>query len=219
MLTILLKNWRSILAIAGVIALVIAILLARHYRDKFLVEQSEKDNVLLINSEQFKEIELYRTKSDVLVAVNELAEVNNKTLQELVKTQEYNFITELRGVKKSLKNVEQLQKIQARVYDSLLVKIQNTDSLDVVTSSGDTIKIKPFKASYQDKYSRLSVQQISLDSAVFVHQDEVPLQGAIIWTRKWFLGKKHYQNQLSSPNPNVTISQLELIKVTKGKKR
>ena len=91
----------------------------------------------------------------------------------------------------------------------------NKLQLAYVNDAGDTVFYQGIKASYKDKYADLKVTQISPDSVKFVYHIQVTLTGALYWKRKWFLGRKHYQAEMLSDNPNVVLDSIVTLKVKK----
>lgn len=200
-----------------IILLGISIFLAHSYYNKYLEQKNEKENIELLFSKKEAEIELYKNKHGQLVAKNEAVSLENKSIKELVKDGNLQFLKQFDNLKRNYKNLENAYEIQAKISDSLKSKLNFIDT-SYVTSKGDTVKFKAFSWGIKDKWREISLKQITPDSVYFKEEQNVPLDGVLYWKRKWFLGKKHYFSEVTSENPHVRINKLLTIRI-EGKRK
>jgi hypothetical protein len=215
-LPILIKYWKPLALLLAVLLLSGLILQVRVLQDKLALAKSDNYNLIQLNSDAQKQVATYTNKLGQEVARNNTLQISQKALQDLMKSQEHQWLENFKNLKKSLKNLEMAQQVSAEVSDSILVLLKY-DSGSYINANGDTIKILFTKFSYQDQYTKIRATQVAPDSATVVYNVTVPLQQVIYWDRKWFLGKKHFNTEVTSPNKNVAITKLETIFVKKKK--
>jgi len=121
-----------------------------------------------------------------------------------------NLHKEVIGLKKNLKNLEQLSRQQVIVQTNTVTKlVRDTVTIDSVITEGFTFSIENEFESTQGKVDVLN-KKVQLDS-----YQKIDLKTSIIWRRKWLFGKKRFEAQTTSNNPNVKIGKNSLIKVKK----
>lgn len=195
-------------AYMGVVLAIIGLTTTTVYLHKSLQkarkERGQATEFALSNAAQ---VTWYKNKMGVETAKIKVLELTTANLKRLQESERLAFVKELAGVKRNLRNVAMIQTGDLTIRDTTTILMRErlgggkffADSTKYTTTygsvSGDTIKI-----------NRVEV---------------VPLQGAVLWERRkgflglrWF-GKKEYHFHLSSPNPNVRITGLELIQVNK----
>lgn len=211
-------NRKLIIIIAILISLLIGSVSAiLHFRDKYLFEQKEKENVQKAYSKSVAEVEIYKNRFNHFVTRNEGLELNNKTLESMVKDGYLKHMKELEGVKKNLRNVEFVYRITAKALDSAIVKLKDTTKT-YVDAKGDTVFYRVSEFHHKDQWAQIDEEQISPFESKVTYSVVVPLTGAMFWDRKWFLGKKSYWGEATSENPHVTIPELVNIKVSRKRK-
>lgn len=212
-----LKNWKLVAGIAAILLIISLIGAVSLLRDQLAQTKSDNRNLINLYSAESQKVQHYTSKLGQEVANNKAVVLSNKAMKDLMDNQEMQWLNNFKDLKRSLKNLEVAQRITANAYDSLKVLLEDTTKFYIIPT-GDTVKFKAVKMRHRDKYASIRAEQITPDSGVFVYHVEVPIDGAIYWTQKWFLGKKHYESEFTSENPNVTITKLQTIKVTRRRK-
>jgi hypothetical protein len=213
-ISILKKHWKQILFLVLLILLIAAVGIADYYRSKYEIEKKEKESVVALTAHQGLIIKDYKNKNDQLVTRATALEFENKTVRELAESGELKWLQEFEGLKKNLRNLESAYRLQTKVVDSVKVKLQ-TLQLFYINSHGDTIIYQGMKFNYEDKFASISALQVTPDSLHVKYSVDVPISGTLYWKRKWFLGKKTYQAEVTSANPNVKISDVITFKTNK----
>lgn len=194
--------------------------MAHNFYKKYKNEKSQKENTQLLLSTKIKEVEVYKNLYGHLVHRNEALILDNKSTKDLVKNGNLAWIKELEGVKKNIKNLEFAYKSQIEVNDSIISKLDFFKK-NYINEKGDTILFQAFKWGKATEFGYDSLIQITPDSVLFKEQEIVPLKGGMYWERKipilWVFSKKQYKAEIFSENPDVKITELLNIKVTKKK--
>jgi len=207
---------RTRIEAALAVTLLICIFLLHFYYNKFKEEKAQKQGVEQLFSKKQTEVEFYKNKNGQLVAKNETVELDNKTIKDLVKQGNLQFLKEFNNLKKNYKNLETALQIQVKISDSLKSKLTFIPE-KYIDKKGDTIKFNAFKWGRITEWGYDSLKQITPDSVIFKKRESVPLDGVLYWKRKWFLGKKRHFVEVTSKNPEVEIEKLLNIKIG-GKK-
>ena len=139
----------------------------------------------------------------------EAVEVTNSELKN-VKELEY-LSEEFEGIKNSLKNLENYNKIGSITTIDKTIKLKDTT---IYTIDNQVIKASTFQ--YNDKWDNISgiIVSDSIQWKVF-HKDS--LEVVQYWDRTWFLGKKKYFTEIKSANPNTKIDYQKSIKSKRKK--
>lgn len=209
-----LKNWKLVAGIAAVLLIISLFSAVSILSNKLAQSDSDNQNLIKLHSAEVQKVEYYSTKLGQEVATNQATVLSNKAMKDLVQSQEMAWLNNFKDLKRSMKNLEVAQQMTARAYDSLKVRLEETKKY-YISPKGDTIKF--LKMKLEDEYNRVTAEQVSRDSGVLVVDIKVPLQQAIYWDKKWFLGKKSYNSDVTSPNKKVTITKLQTI-ITRKKK-
>lgn len=217
MLPFVLKNWKLVVIITAFLLISGLTYYVQILQDKLVQVKSDNRSLIQLYSDDHRDLAYYKTQHGQEVAQNKALQISHKAMQDLMESREYQWLSNFEGLKKSLKNLEIAQQITARVYDSVKVRLEQKPGW-YVDQRGDTIKINLVKFEFQDKYAKIKARQITLDSAEVIYNINVPLQQVVYWDRKWFLGKKHYESEITSPNKSIAITKLETIFVKKQKK-
>jgi hypothetical protein len=212
MIAILLKHWK-IIALTGLLALLIILIgLVDHYKSKYEEEKSSKEAVIQLTAEKDLIISTYKNKEGNLVTRANALEVENKTIQTLVKEGQLKWLKELEGLKKNMKNLETAYNIQTRVVDSVRTKLEKIQ-LYYINNKGDTTYYQGMSFKYHDEFTKIDAIQVTLDSIKVNYSVAVPITGDVYWSRKWFLGKKTYKAEVVSSNPHVQIDKIISLKL------
>ena len=132
------------------VTLLICIFLLHLYYNKFKEEKAQKQGVEQIFSKKQAEVELYKNHNGQLVAKNEAVTLENKTVKDLVKQGNLQFLKDFDNLKKNYRNLEFAYQMQVKISDSLKGKLNFKDT-SYVTLKGDTIKFKAFNWETKDK--------------------------------------------------------------------
>lgn len=161
------------------------------YTQYTTVKQEKKQAIALVLSTE-KSLKTYKNELGATTARIGVLELSVRNAKDLAESERLSFARQFKGVKKNLKNVEAVQKIEA-VYETVVY---------VDTSVNGVITI------LQDSLNSLRIENDSLYANM-----KVPLEGALLWNRKWFLGKRHWTFDVTCRNPYVTITGLEYIRI------
>ncbi len=197
--------------------LILVIVFAHTYYNKYLEQKEQKQNVELLFSNKVKELEIYKNKKGQEVTKNEVVPLDNNSIKDLVNQGNLQFLKDFEGLKKNYKNLENAFQIQAKSIDSLRVTLIDTSEV-YIDKKGDSIKFVAHNFNYEDKWANFQLKQYSPDSTIFKYDVYVPLDGVLYWKRVWFLGKKHYFTEVTSENPYIKINKLLNLKIT-GKRK
>ncbi len=156
-----------------------------------------------------KEAIIWKDESGKWRSKAEAIEVTNSELKN-VKELEY-LSEEFEGIKKSLKNLENYNKIGSTTTIDKTIKLKDTI---IYTIDNQIIKASTFQ--YNDKWDNISgiIVSDSIQWKVF-HKDS--LEVVQYWDRTWFLGKKKYFTEIKSANPNTKIDYQKSIKSKRKK--
>ena len=186
---------------------------------KWKTEKRENESLVTLNSDAFDNVETYKNKLGQEVSKNQALTLRNGTLKTLTDNQEFKFLKDMEGLKRSLRNLESAQRITARAVGSINTGIRDTTIFITTAGGQDTTILVAKSINYEDEYTTITgLLDLKLDSVKLDYTVTVPLEGAVYWERKWFLGKKKWSSELISPNPNVTITELKNIRVRKKAK-
>lgn len=200
-----------IIGLAGLLALAQARLQeAREERDQAIKYSISKDDSLVH----------MKTKLGQASARSEVLDLTVQNLKRLQSDKELAWIKEIEGIKKGLKNVEQIISTTATVASTFDVGLKDTTIYKPPAQGKlgvDSIFAKAFDNGNQ--WIRLK-GYILPDTLVITPRVNVPLQSVVYWQRKkWIfglrLGKKEWFKQTTSLNPYVTITEDKLIRVSK----
>lgn len=200
-------------AILGIIFIASCITTYFFY-NKYKEEKEQKEGVEQLFSKSQDSVKVYRNVHGRLVSRTNGLILENQTIKQLVKDGNLQFLKEFDGLKKNFKNLEFAFQAQSKSIDSLRIHIKDS-VFTYIDNKGDTIKFIAQNWKKEDKWSKFDYKQFSPDSAILKYEVDVPLDGVFYWKRKWFLGKKHYFSEITSPNPHVKIPKFLELKVGK----
>ncbi len=216
-------KFKSTIMVVLVLATIASAWLGNHYRRKFKNQKEETESLILFQSELQREVETYRNKYDQAVARNEAIKFETATIKELVKKGELQYLKQFEGLNKRLNNLESTMQTNAEV-----IKTFGTDLGDTIIYINDSVANQVETFHFKDDYLEAKglIYQDSLRMENLVMQ--VPLNQVVYWERqhwklfgkrrgwlpKWF-SKKKYISEVTSPNPDVSITELSFLQVRK----
>jgi len=180
---------------------------ASRYKIKATLAENERDQAVVFATDTKKEVEIYRNKVGVVVTKSEQLELSLANVERLRETDRLQFLKQFDKLKKDLRNLE-----AAGTFDWLVEE----DSIPMVESfelCPDSIRVFTFKL--KDAYNDIEAKVI--DTPRF--DIRVPINYVDYWDRKWFLGKKKWYRETTSPNKLIRLEAQESFVVSKKKKR
>lgn len=198
--------------IAGLIIVIVimgtgmTILFGKYQREREDRMQAQK---FAIAEERQKEF--YMNKAGLETSRAEVSELSLRNLKAMQEDKLIANIKELEGVKKNLRNVEQILSVVAKYQNTFRMGARDTVVLL------DSVKVDARVSHYSDSLNYVDILSLP-DSTIAQLFVTVPIRGGVLWHRKWFLGRKHYKQDLYSTNPAVTITDQHLIRVRRGKR-
>lgn len=202
---------RTTITIAILVILLAAIgiqtIRASRYKIKATLAENERDQAVVFATDTKKEVEIYRNKVGVVVTKSEQLELSLANVERLRDTERLQFLKQFDKLKKDLRNLE-----AAGTFDWLVEE----DSIPMTESfvpCPDSIKVFTFKL--KDAYNDIEAKVI--DTPRF--DIRVPINYIDYWDRKWFLGKKKWYRETTSPNKLIRLEAQESFVVSKRKKR
>ena len=140
----------------------------------------------------------------------QIAEVTQDNLLDIEELK--GLATEFKELKRNLKNLDSYSQINTTTDIHRTIKLKDTT---IVTKKSVVEHGKTF--NYSDKFDSISGVVVN-DSIQWQIKHKEELEVVSYWKRKWFLGKKTYECEIKSANPNTKISYQKSLKV-KRKKR
>jgi len=202
---------RTTITIAILVILLAAIGIQQVMISKFKIRatlaENERDQAVVFATDTKKEVEIYRNKVGVVVTKSEQLELSLANVERLRETDRLQFLKQFDRLKKDLRNLE-----AAGTFDWLVEE----DSIPMVESfelCPDSIRVFTFKL--KDAYNDIEAKVI--DTPRF--DIRVPINYIDYWERKWFLGKKKWYRETTSPNKLIRLEAQESFVVSKRKKR
>lgn len=192
--------------VIGIVAiLVAALVLMPLFYSKWRDAEARVDQVSSYAVSKSRDVSYYKNALNQEVAAKEAIVLDRKAFNELREDFQY-LQQEFKGVKKNLRNIEQITKITASVHDTLV--ISNHDTL--------VMNQQAVAFSWQDDFN--SIEGIVFkDSTLLSLDTEIPITMVVLWERKKFLGlkigKREFSVQATSPNESARISGLENIDI------
>ena len=202
---------RTTLTIAILVILLAAIgiqtVRASRYKIKATLAENERDQAVVFATDTKKEVEIYRNKVGVVVTKSEQLELSLANVERLRETDRLQFLKQFDRLKKDLRNLE-----AAGTFD-WLVEEDSIPMVETFEPCPDSIKVFTFKL--KDQYNDIEAKVI--DTPRF--DIRVPINYIDYWERKWFLGKKKWYRETTSPNKLIRLEAQESFVVSKKKKR
>jgi hypothetical protein len=167
-------------------------------------------------------ISYYRNEQDQLVAQRDAALVRVKDFREMENSLLRKMASEFKGVDKKLKNLASATSANSVVKQNFTTQIKDSVIVSKINETTyDTLMVKAI--DYQDQWSR--IRGYALQDCVKVDVEvSVPLQIVTYYPRWRLFGKerrwlpvkrKSVKIEAKSPNPNVTITEIEHVQTKK----
>ena len=180
---------------------------ASRYKIKATLAENERDQAVVFATDTKKEVEVYRNKVGVVVTKSEQLELSLANVERLRDTERLQFLKQFDKLKKDLRNLE-----AAGTFD-WLVEEDSIPMVETFEPCPDSIKV--FTYRLKDQYNDIEAKVI--DTPRF--DIRVPINYIDYWERKWFLGKKKWYRETTSPNKLIRLEAQESFVVSKRKKR
>lgn len=198
----------------GIIAIILlaAFVLMPMFYNKWRQAEDKTNQVADYATTRDQEITYYKNELKREVAKGNALIMDRNAFLEL--KSDFQYLTEeFKGVKKNLKNVEQVTRVTANILDTLNIPLRDSS----VVINNNTYASRVF--DYDDGYNAVSGIIIG-DSASISLDIDVPLDILVTWERKRILGlkigRKKYLVQGTSKNESVKITSLENIVIRKN---
>ncbi|MEH0156418.1 DUF6549 family protein [Limibacter armeniacum] len=156
------------------------------------------------------DLQHYKNKLDYQVSLAETLELDYKTLKNAKENQRLQFLHKFNDLKKKLRRMESAAELDAQLDQFFAAPI--TDTVKILLMDTVFMPVQKKIALYHDDYTRFAA--IINDSTGMVevgYTAQVPIDLVIYWDRKWFLGKKHFQTEVISENPNIIFKDINTI--------
>lgn len=201
---------RTTITIAILVILLAAIgiqtVRASRYKIKATLAENERDQAVVFATDTKKEVEIYRNKVGVVVTKSEQLELSLANVERLRDTERLQFLKQFDKLKKDLRNLE-----AAGTFD-WLVEEDSIPMVETFVPCPDSIRI--FTYRLKDQYNDIEAKVV--DTPRF--DIRVPINYVDYWERKWFLGKKKWYRETTSPNKLIRLEAQETFKVSKRKR-
>lgn len=177
--------------------------------------QSELASVTTLADKNARAAKTYINLHGREVSKNKVLSLSLTNTRKLREIEELQHLNQINGVKKDLRNVQQVITTQAAVIQSL--RLTNTDT--VIITKTDTVRAARFK--YQDKWNLVKGYTTSDSTIIDSLQSIVLLQGGIIAGKRtkkllfFRVGPRQLESHITCPNPWVKIQDHLIIKVEK----
>jgi len=202
---------RTTITIAILVILLAAIGIQQIMISKFKIRatlaENERDQAVVFAIDTKKEVEIYRNKVGVVVTKSEQLELSLANVERLRETDRLQFLKQFDKLKKDLRNLE-----AAGTFD-WLVEEDSIPMVETFVPCPDSIRV--FTYRLKDQYNDIEAKVI--DTPRF--DIRVPINYIDYWERKWFLGKKKWYRETTSPNKLIRLEAQESFVVSKRKKR
>lgn len=202
---------RTTITIAVLVILLAAIgiqtVRASRFKIKATIAENERDQAVMFSTDVKKEVEVYRNKVGMVVTKSEQLELSLANVERLRDTERLQFLKQFDKLKKDLRNLE-----AAGSFD-WLVEEDSIPMVETFEPCPDSIKVFTYKL--KDQYNDIEAKVI--DTPRF--DIRVPINYVDYWDRKWFLGKKKWYRETTSPNKLIRLEAQESFVVSKRKKK
>lgn len=140
----------------------------------------------------------------------QIAEVTQDNLLDIAELK--GLATEFKELKRNLKNLDSYSQINTTTDIHRTIKLKDTI---ILNQKSVVVQGKTF--NYSDKFDTIKGVVVN-DSVQWQIKHKDSLEVVSYWKRKWFLGKKTYECEIKSTNPNTQISYQKNLKVKRKKK-
>lgn len=205
-------------------AILIILLSIIHYqRGQIQSWKGRHSDVLEIAKRDSASATFYKNKYGIEVATNKQLTLTARDAVKLAETQNLQFLKQIEGLRRNYSNLEQAIQVQAKLVFEKTLPLGAFDTEHNIIFNPDTSIFINSPAiertfQYKDQYNFIQGRIVN-DSVSIKGSSEVPINGAIYWNRKKFLGigigKKLYESAFFTPNPFAKITGTETIKIIK----
>ena len=177
-------------------------------------------STLLLNDSK-REVKVWQDKEGQWRSRTEAADVSAKTLDELIENskQLQDIQKQFSGLKKSLKNLQNLTNLNTRSLISFETTLSDTTILIHQRENNDSMSIPARVFQWADSANFNNFTGLIIGdhvSGTLSVTDSLDM--VTYWERSWFLGKKKYFTEIVSKNPSTKIIYNKSI-VVKAKRR
>ncbi len=169
----------------------------------FIYHKKNKDYKSLYET-TYSENKVWRFKDSTWHNRSDVVEISKSDLRNIKELS--NLPGQIEGLKNNLRNLEFYSKSSQFTTIHKTIKLKDSVIYDI-----DSIPIYVKDFEYQDKYDSItgliSKDNIKLD---IYHKDVI--ENVLYFTRRWFLGRKKYSQEMISENPNTVIVYQKSIK-------
>lgn len=202
------------LIIAAIATLLLLFYQKQRYKVLYENKTATAETLQRIMESRSSTLNYYRGKHDNQVATNQALALELSALKELLQEDRFHFIEEVEGLRKNLKNLEQVITINANV---------NSKFTTPLIDSTASISVFRYETPFLKSRGIVTDSTLVMDELLVV----VPIHGVILWQRKhlklfgqrrsWLprWGRKEYKNHFYSTNPDVNLTGIENIKILK----
>lgn len=206
------KNWLRI-SIIGIIAIVAVLLFTS--LAAFKSERDQRISLENLSKDQESKIKVFQDKEKAWHTTSDVAEVRNIEALRLISKYDKRFADldqRFESVNKNLKNLQYLGiSSMSSNYDIKSPGAKDT----LVVFNKDTIPATI--TNYTDSSRWYSFHALIYNNKVhnlqFATKDSI--ETVVTWRRKWFLGRKHFSQEIKSLNPHTKVGYARSIMVTK----
>lgn len=184
---------------------------------KWRTALTERNQVITYHNNTQAELKHYKNRVNGLeieVAKKGASALDISSLQALSKSKDLEWLKQFEGLKSNLKNLESAVNLNAEYVAKFSTIGKDTTTLV------NGIETPAF--SFENKTKYMLETGIVIPSLKQVNSNlriEVPIQSVVYWQRKKFLllriGKKEYFTEITSPNEDVHITQMDQVLVKK----
>ena len=179
---------------------------ASRYRAKMVLAENEREQVISFANATKTEAERYKNELGNVINRTEQLELTIKNVNELKETERLKFLREFSRLKANLKNLEEAGRFDWLIEeDSIPMEVVNVPCTDT---------LRAFNYRLKDEYNDIEAMVLDTPRVSI----RVPIYYAELWDRKWFLGKKRYYMETTSPNKLIRLEAQETFKVSKRKR-
>jgi hypothetical protein len=178
---------------------------------------TERDQAIDFKLSSEKKLQEYVNKQGEATKRTDVVDLTDRNAKKLSESKELNAAKKFKGVKKNFKNVDGVIKIDAEGSINLALPSKYSENNFLVMDTAGMFfrKAHEWKSLYpivllKDSFNTVVQTEDSLKVRMIV-----PLDGALLWHRKWFLGRRHWTFDVSTPNKLVNITGLEYIRIGK----
>lgn len=163
---------------------------------KWRSAEQESKSLTKLNGSNSKIVHYYKNKYGNQVAVNDALQLENKTIRGLIKEGGVNELKQFNKI--PAKKISGFAGMTVQLRDTITTKLNLDGSFSNLNAFNSV-----FGFVNTDSSGSKFIQLTSIDS--------IPLNIVVYWHRKWFLGKKSYKVEATTPNKSALIKELNVV--------